>query len=91
MRTVSAMEVRKHLGSLLDEVRLRAEIVVLERAGKPMAVLGPCSLLKGSTDIDKRHKLKMLDQITGVGSASPRAKDLDAWLRAEREDARGRS
>lgn len=90
MRTVSAMELRRHLGCLLDEVRLKAEIVILERAGKPMAVLGPCSLLKGSMDSDKRHKLKVLDQITGIGAASPRAKDIDAWLRSEREDARGR-
>jgi antitoxin (DNA-binding transcriptional repressor) of toxin-antitoxin stability system len=90
MRTVSAMQVRKHLGSLLDDVRFKSEIIVLERSGKPMAVLGPCALLGGSGSSEKRTRLKLLDQATGIGAPSDRAKDLGAWLRQEREDARGR-
>jgi prevent-host-death family protein len=43
-RTVSAMEARKHLGELLEGVFYRNDEVVIERAGKPMAVVIPAYL-----------------------------------------------
>ena len=40
-RRVSAMEARKRLGELLEGVYYRGDEVVIERAGKPMAVVIP--------------------------------------------------
>lgn len=39
VRKVSAMAVRDRLGQLLEEVYYRGDAVVIERAGRPMAVL----------------------------------------------------
>lgn len=39
VRKVSAMAVRDKLGQLLEEVYYRGDAVVIERAGRPMAVL----------------------------------------------------
>ncbi len=43
-RKVSAMEARKKLGELLEGVYYRHDEVVIERAGKPMAVVIPAYL-----------------------------------------------
>ena len=40
-RTISAMEARQHFGEVLEGVRYRGDEVVIERAGKPMAVVIP--------------------------------------------------
>ena len=40
-RTISAMEARQRLGELLEGVHYRGDEVVIERAGKPMAVVVP--------------------------------------------------
>jgi prevent-host-death family protein len=40
-RKVSAVEARKRLGELLEGVYYRGDEVVIERAGKPMAVVIP--------------------------------------------------
>ncbi len=42
-RRVSAMEARRRLGELLESVYHRGDEVVIERAGKPMAVVIPAS------------------------------------------------
>jgi prevent-host-death family protein len=43
-RTVSAVEARKRLGELLEGVYYRHDEVIIERAGKPMAVVIPAYL-----------------------------------------------
>jgi Flp pilus assembly protein TadB len=50
------MELRRNLGSFLDEVRLKSERFLLQRAGKPIALLVPVSLgllslFPGYTDV----------------------------------------
>jgi prevent-host-death family protein len=40
-RTLSAVEVRRKLGEVLEGVYYRGDEVVIERAGKPMAVVVP--------------------------------------------------
>ncbi len=42
-RTVSAMDARRHFGEILEGVYYRGDEVVIERAGKPMAVCIPTS------------------------------------------------
>ena len=46
-RTVSAGDARKRLGELLEGVFYRGDEVVIERAGKPMAVVIPAELYEG--------------------------------------------
>lgn len=41
VRKVSAMTVRDRLGQLLEEVHYKGDTVIIERAGRPMAVLVP--------------------------------------------------
>ena len=43
MKTVTALDVRKHFGRLLDEAG-RGERFVIERAGQPIAALVPLSV-----------------------------------------------
>ena|SRR5437867_3009575 len=40
-RTISAVEARKRLGEILESVYYRGDEVIIERAGKPMAVVIP--------------------------------------------------
>jgi len=42
-RTISAVEARKRLGEILESVYYRGDEVIIERAGKPMAVVIPSS------------------------------------------------
>jgi prevent-host-death family protein len=42
-RKVSAVEARKRLGEILESVYYRGDEVVIERAGKPMAVVIPAA------------------------------------------------
>ncbi|HLF78158.1 MAG TPA: type II toxin-antitoxin system Phd/YefM family antitoxin [Dehalococcoidia bacterium] len=43
-RKLSAVEARKRLGEILEGVYYRGDEVVIERAGKPMAVVIPAGL-----------------------------------------------
>jgi prevent-host-death family protein len=38
-KTVSVMKARQNLGQIMNEVSLRGDDVIIERAGKPVAVL----------------------------------------------------
>ncbi len=61
-RTVSALDARRRLGELLESVYLRGDEVVIERAGKPMAVVIPAeryALLEES----RARLFEMTDQI----------------------------
>ncbi|MCI5600044.1 MAG: type II toxin-antitoxin system Phd/YefM family antitoxin [Hallerella porci] len=52
-KIVSAMEARKGFGDLLNQVALKGEDIVIERAGKPLAKLSPVSS-NGSQKLDFR-------------------------------------
>jgi antitoxin (DNA-binding transcriptional repressor) of toxin-antitoxin stability system len=87
MKTMSAMEVRKHFGAVMDEVRLKSETIVLERAGKPIAMIEPIrgESVKGES-VRKRERLDALDRLRGLAVDAPRSNDLDQWLERERND-----
>ena len=61
MKTVSALEVRKRFGQILDEAG-RGERIVIERAGQPIAALVPLSDLAALDPEQKRaRQLAALD------------------------------
>ncbi len=57
-RTISAVEARQKLGEVLEGVHYRGDEVVIERAGKPMAVVIPARLYDGI--LKRRERVKEL-------------------------------
>ena len=57
-KIVSAMEVRQNFGSLLNQVSLKDEEIVIERAGKPLArLVGVSAPTSGKLDFRDIGKL----------------------------------
>ncbi len=83
MQTVTAMEFRRHLGAYLDEVRLKSASIILERAGKPVAMLTPVRSSNVAPALARR--LRAVHELTGINPTSTRAADIDSWLQTERE------
>lgn len=84
MKTISVMKVRKSLGEILDEVNLKSESFILERAGKPIAKLTP--LDSSSDQKANRLALKALKDLKGLNKNTERSDDPAKWLSSERED-----
>jgi len=61
-RTISAGEARKRLGELLEGVYYRGDEVVIERAGKPMAVVIPSSRYEGFQE-QRKVLLDMIEEL----------------------------
>lgn len=84
MKTMSAMEVRRHFGAVLDEVRIKSETILLERAGRPIAMITPIST--ASTPDVSSH----LTALRNLSSAQPRAtargKNPGKWIATERAE-----
>lgn len=80
-RTLSAVEARKHLGEILEGVFYRGDEVIIERAGKPMAVVVPARMYEAMQERRKRF-WELIDR------AQERNKDVpDEVLDAEIEQA----
>ena len=82
MKVVSVMKVRKSLGEILNEVNLKSEIFILERAGKPIARLGPLKDEDYTNSMNLR--IKSLQNLKGLNPKTPRSKNPDNWLDKER-------
>ena len=82
MKTVSAMEVRRHLGELLDEVRLKSETIVIERQGRPMARLCPVQDAAAEAEVERR--LRVVREAAGRYASTARAEDAQKWVDTER-------
>ncbi|MBI3987001.1 MAG: type II toxin-antitoxin system Phd/YefM family antitoxin [Lentisphaerae bacterium] len=83
MKTVSAMDVRRHFGALLNEVGLKSERVLIERGGKPVAMLTPLD-----PPADRAHERKRrqsaLARLCGMAGITSRGRKPDKWLAHER-------
>ena len=87
MRTVSAIEVRKRFGRVLDDAGA-GERIVIERAGQPVAALVPLSDLAA---LDPREavarRLAALNDLRRMAARGPRIEPHDAvaLVRAARD------
>lgn len=60
-RTLSALEARKRLGEILESVYYRGDEVVIERAGKPMAVVIPVERYQ-SMERNRERMFELVEQ-----------------------------
>lgn len=82
MKTISVMKVRRSLGEILDEVNLKSESFILERAGKPIAKLVPLDSV--SEHQVNRRTMKAVKELKGLNPGTERGESPDAWLEDER-------
>ena len=78
VKKVAAMRVRDNLGQLLDEVYYRGDEVVIERAGRAMAVLVPISRYE-QYQKDRKERFTIVGRIKAKARRVP-AKQLDAVI-----------
>ena len=92
MKTVSALDVRRRFGQLLDEAAA-GERIVIERAGTPIAALVPLGDLREvAPGRAAERQLAALDEIRRLVAEAPPAPagwDAAAFVRGDRDrDAR---
>lgn len=77
MKTVSALDLRKHVGQLLDEAAAGERIV--ERAGQPLCALVPLRDLE-ATDPERKlqRELRAIDEIRRLARLHPVPEGFDA-------------
>ncbi len=83
MKTISVMKVRKSLGEILDEVNLKSETFILERAGKPIAKLSPLNSQEEKSG--NNLALKALRDLKNLNPQTERSENPDTWLEKERK------
>lgn len=89
MRSVTALDVRKHFGQLLDEAAA-GERLIIERAGQPIAALVPLSDLPEDRETRIRRRLKAIDDIRRMARRYPGDQSVDsATLIREQRRERG--
>lgn len=91
MRTVTALDVRRKFGQIVDEAAA-GERIVIERAGQPVAALVPLSDL-ALVDPDRRRaaRLAALDDLVRMARRRPFSPGIDPLAavragRAERDE-----
>ncbi len=78
MKTVTALDLRKKLGSVLNSVAEKHEPVTITRANKPLAVI--------ISPDEYRDKVEKGDRGRKLRELSAR---MDAWKKEHRKEARG--
>jgi prevent-host-death family protein len=95
MKTVSALDVRRRFGQLLDEAAA-GERIVIERAGIPLAALVPLSDLAGSDPARaaERHLAALAEvrRLVAEAPIAPAGWDAARFVRSDRDrDDAGRA
>jgi prevent-host-death family protein len=88
MKTVSALDVRKHFGQLLDEAAA-GERIIIERAGQPRAALVPLEDLQHvDPDLRLARQKAALEEIRRMARMRPAPPGFDAAsaIRQMRDD-----
>jgi prevent-host-death family protein len=70
-RTVTAMEARKRLGELLETVYHRGDEVIIERAGKPMAVVIPAAKYEAVMQHSREELRKTVQELREANANVP--------------------
>lgn len=70
MKTITAIDLRKKLGSLLDEVSQKGEQIIISRANKPLAVM--ISMEEYQEKVLKKNREKRLKKLLS---------QMDRWKR----------
>jgi prevent-host-death family protein len=89
-KTISALDARKRLGQLLEEVFYQGNQFIVERAGKPMAVVIPISQYQQWKERRERF-FAMVDSARAQNEdLSPEeiAADVEGAVQAARQDKR---
>ena len=61
MITLTTLDVRKHLGDILNRVAIRHDEYIIERKGKPLAAMVPLSRLEAMRRAARVYLLDVLD------------------------------
>ncbi len=69
MITLTTLDVRKHLGDILNRVAIRHDEYVIERKGKPLAAMVPLSKLEA---MRRAARVQLLDVLDGESLLSDR-------------------
>lgn len=87
MRTVSALDVRRRFGQIVDAAA-SGERIVIERAGQPIAAIVPLSdLAQFDPDRRKAERLAAIDGIRRLARRIPGNKvDAGAIIRKQRDE-----
>ncbi len=88
MRSVSALDVRKKFGQLLDEAAA-GERLIIERAGQPVAAIVPLSDVPELNRQERtRRRLEALAEIRRYAVEHPVTRDVDAatLIRQQRDE-----
>ena len=64
LKTISAMKARQNLGQLLNEVSIRGDAYIIERAGKPLAALVDMEVFRQLQE-DRSAALEALEKFWG--------------------------
>ena len=89
MITVTTMDVRKHVGDILNRVALRGDEYLVERKGKPLAVVMP---VEKAEAIRRAARLRLGEWLTRPNAVKTDADALalaNAARRAARTSKRG--
>lgn len=87
MITVSTMDVRKHVGDILNRVALRGDEYLVERKGKPLAIMMPVEKVEA---IRWASRLQLEDWLART-NADMTDKEAMALANAARRAARAAS
>jgi len=85
-RTISAVEARKRLGEILESVYYRGDEVIIERAGKPMAVV----IASSRYEALQRQRRRFLDMIEELEerSKTPEEKAIEREIEEAIQEVR---
>jgi prevent-host-death family protein len=92
-RKLSALNARRRFGELLEEVYYRGDEVVIERAGKPMAVVIPPERYQ-ALERNRERLFAMIDEVQARNANVPPEvieAEVDEAVRAVRREARQRA
>ena len=91
-RTVSAVEARKKLGEILEGVLYRDDRVIIERAGKPMAVVIP-TWLYDNIERGRDRLMELIDKAQEANRDVPEEvlnREIEEAIREVREARRAK-